>query len=456
MNSKPALKIEKPFGFESLPNDLTAEESLLSACVQSVEDSQSATDLLSDDDFYAGRHQQLFAAIKVVASNPNLNKSGPLDFSELVSVMTGMGIDKPAQYIIGLISDIPLAVNIAHTCGIIKEQAILRKAIGILHACTRDCMARNGNSAEVIDRLQQNILAIDAGQSAGNDLVHTDSLLEFAIEKWETASRASGLTGITSGFSDIDFITSGFQNSDLILLAARPAMGKTAAALNMAMAAAEDGNPVLFFSLEMSSYQLMTRLVSGKTGINSKRLQSGRLSSDDWAKVSEAAARIHASPLFISDTPNIHFSEFRRKLRIAFKKHGIRFAVVDYVGLMRGEMSYHNRVEEVASVSRAIKATARELNIPILVLSQLNRNLETRNNKHPILSDLRESGALEQDSDLVLMLYRDEVYNRDQNNPHRGKAEIEITKNRNGALGVVLLAFDATTTTFRDIYRETN
>ena len=450
---KSAPKPETPFGFESLPNNLTAEEALLSACIQSVEDSQAALDLLHVDDFYSTNHQRVFESVKAVVSNQALNKSGPLDFPELVSAMTAIDIENPVQYLTGLLYDVPLAGNIAHTCKTIREKAILRKTIGIISAGIRDCMACNCDAPEVIDRLQRNVLAIDAEHSGGNDPIQAGSLLESVIDKFEAASRASGITGVTSGFTDLDFITSGFQKSDMIILAARPAMGKTALALNTIKNAAEDGIPSVFFSLEMSNHQLMTRLISGETGINSKRLQSGRLSADDWEKVSEAAARIDSLPLYIDDTPNIHFSEFRRKLRIVYKRHGIKFAVVDYIGLMRGEMFYHNRVEEVASVSRAIKTAARELNVPILVLSQLNRNLEARSDKHPVLSDLRESGALEQDSDVVMSIYRDEVYNRAPENPHRGKADIEILKHRNGALGVVRLAFDAATTTFRNLYR---
>ena len=438
---------------EILPHDKTAEESLLSACIQCTDDAAKARDLLSPDDFYVTKHGRTFAAINSVLSNPGLNNSGPLDFPELAASMTRAGVDGPENFIAALLYEIPLAVNIEHTAGVIRQKAILRKIILIAHNGIKACLSCNGDSAEVVDSFQQKILSVEPAGSAGNDPVHVGELLNPTIDSYEAASRGKGLTGVTSGFPDIDVITCGFQASDMIVLAARPSMGKTALALNILHNAAKAGIPGLFFSLEMSRKQLVTRLISGDTGINSKRLESGKLSDDDWQHVNEAAERINHLPVYIDDTPNLHFAEVRRRIRIAFKKHGIRLAVIDYIGLMRGELSYHNRVDEVASVSRAIKATAKDLDIPILVLSQLNRNLESRSEKRPQLSDLRESGAIEQDADLVMLLYRDEVYNRKIDNPHRGKAEIEIAKHRNGACGVVLLQFNPPTTSFKSLFR---
>lgn len=453
MKSTPKSKTqeqEKPFGFESLPNDISAEESLISACFQSVEDTQAAIDFIAEDDFYLEKHKRIFAAIKTVASTQSVKKTGVLDYSGLVSAMSSQNIDNPASCIAAFLSEIPLAVNVEHTAQRIRQKAILRNAIHIAFAGVRECMSCNGNAPDVIDRLQQNMLGVGSIES-GNEPSHIGSLLVSAIERYEAAAMTNGITGVASGFQDIDYITSGFQPGDMIVLAARPGMGKTALALNVTKNAAAVGTPTLVFSLEMGKQQLVTRLISGETGINSRRLESGRLSPSDWDNITEASAYINELPIQIDDTPNLHYSELRRKLRIAYKKHGVRFAVIDYIGLMRGEMSYQSRVEEVSSISRAIKMTAKELNIPILVLSQLNRNLESRSDKHPMFSDLRESGAIEQDADVVMFLYRDEMYRKTDDN--MGKAEIEIAKHRNGACGVALMVFDATTTTFKNIYR---
>ena len=449
--TKPQAEFEKPFGLETLPNATIAEESLLSACFQSIEDTLTATDFISEDDFYLEKHRRIFTAMKKVATSHNARKTGMLDYAELISAMTGTNIDNPALYLAGLVADVPLAVNIEHTAGIIKQKAILRQTIGIAYAGVRECMSCNGDAPAVIDRLQQNILSVGSIETSGNDAVHVGSLFESAIDRYEAASLTTGITVVTSGYPDIDHITSGFQPGDMVILAARPGMGKTALALNIAQNAAESGTPVSFFSLEMGKNQLMTRLIAGETGINSRRLESGRLSTGDWDTLTGINQSISSLPLYIDDTADLHFSGFRRKLRIAFKKQGVRFAVIDYIGLMKGEMSYGNRVEEVSSVSRAIKMTAKELNIPILVLSQLNRNLEARFDKHPMLSDLRESGALEQDADVVMLLYREEMYKKTDET--RGTAELEIAKHRNGACGIARLAFDATVTTFKNLYR---
>jgi len=453
MKKKPSTNQEPPvgIGIESLPSATTAEESILSACFQSVEDTLTAMDFITEADFYLEKHRRAFSAMSKVAKSLTTGKAGMLDYSELVSVMSGMNIDSPASYLAGLLADVPLAVNVEHTAKTIRQKAILRKTIGVAYAGIKECMSCNGDAPEVIDRLQQNILGIESVESTGQEMVHVGSLLSDAIDRYEAASRTSGITGVTSGLSDIDMITSGFQPGDMIILAARPGMGKTSLALNISQKAAESGIPTSFFSLEMGEAQLITRLIAGESGINSRRLEAGRLSTEDWDKLSETTSLLSDIPLFIDDTSDLHYSEFRRKLRIAYKKQGVRFAVIDYIGLMNGEKSYQSRVEEVSSVSRAIKKTAKDLNIPILVLSQLNRQLESRMDKHPILSDLRESGALEQDADVVMMLYRDEMYKKTDEN--RGKAEVEIAKHRNGACGIASLVFDATTTTFKNSYR---
>jgi replicative DNA helicase len=261
-----------------------------------------------------------------------------------------------------------------------------------------------------------------------------------------------GVTGITTGFTDLDAVLGGLHKSDLIILAARPSMGKTSMALNIIE---NCGVPAMFFSLEMARNQLVDRMLSGKSGINLTKLVTGKLNGADWIEINNAAEAVSSLPILIDDSPSLHFSEIRRRARIAFKQIGIKLIVVDYLQLMRGNESKNgNRETEVSNISRALKAIAKELNIPVIALAQLNRDLEKRSNKRPELSDLRESGSIEQDADIVMFIYREEVYTK-ANTPEelKNKAEIIVAKHRNGPTGFAMLSFDKSTTTFRNLYR---
>ncbi len=267
----------------------------------------------------------------------------------------------------------------------------------------------------------------------------------------ERQGNKSLITGVTTGYTLLDHKTSGLQNSDLIILAARPGMGKTAFALNIARnAAMEAGVPVAIFSLEMSKEQLSMRMLSSEARLDSTRLRSGFISQEDWLRITEAASSLSNAPIFIDDSPVLTAMEIRAKARRLKLDKNVGLIIIDYIQLMQGRRSAERRELEISEISRALKALAKELNLPVVALSQLNRMLEQRSDKRPQLSDLRESGALEQDADVVTFIYRDEVYNKDENNPNKGKAEIIISKQRNGPIGMVPLVFLNTYTRFEN------
>jgi replicative DNA helicase len=267
----------------------------------------------------------------------------------------------------------------------------------------------------------------------------------------ERQGNKSLITGVTTGYTLLDHKTSGLQNSDLIILAARPGMGKTAFALNIARnAAMETGVPVAIFSLEMSKEQLSMRMLSSEARLDSTRLRSGFISQEDWLRITEAASNLSNAPIFIDDSPVLTAMEIRAKARRLKLDKNVGLIIIDYIQLMQGRRSAERRELEISEISRALKALAKELNLPVVALSQLNRMLEQRSDKRPQLSDLRESGALEQDADVVTFIYRDEVYNKDENNPNKGKAEIIISKQRNGPIGMVPLVFLNTYTRFEN------
>jgi replicative DNA helicase len=267
----------------------------------------------------------------------------------------------------------------------------------------------------------------------------------------ERQGNKSLITGVTTGYTLLDHKTSGFQNSDLIILAARPGMGKTAFALNIARnAAMEAGVPVAIFSLEMSKEQLSMRMLSSEARLDSTRLRSGFISQEDWLRITEAASNLSNAPIFIDDSPVLTAMEIRAKARRLKLDKNVGLIIIDYIQLMQGRRSAERRELEISEISRALKALAKELNLPVVALSQLNRMLEQRSDKRPQLSDLRKSGALEQDADVVTFIYRDEVYNKDESNPNKGKAEIIISKQRNGPIGMLPLVFLNTYTRFEN------
>ena len=366
-------------------------------------------------------------------------------------VASGLQREGLSASVIPELLETPMAIDIKRIAGIIKKKSILRKTISVSMAGIKDMMSCNDDALEVLDAFQQKILSIEISGESACEATSISDIVVDEIDRYEKAATMGDVTGIPTGLRDLDAVLGGLHQSDLDILAARPSMGKTSFAMNIA----ENSKvSVLIFSLEMSKNQLASRMLSGRAKINLSRLTTGKLHADDWERLNQAAGTVSEFPIYVDDSPALHFSEVKRRSRIAYKRYGIRLVIIDYLQLMRGDAGKNgNREAEIASISRALKALAKELSIPVLALSQLNRDLEKRSDKRPQLSDLRESGQIEQDADVVMFIYRDEVYNKDPNNPNRGKADIIVAKHRNGPIGYATVAFSPETTTFMDLYR---
>jgi len=435
------------------PQHIEAEESLLSAILVDNTALLEVVETLAPSDFYRTAHQKIFAAmsdlfnrgepVDVVTLNNNLKEKGQLE-----------AVGGPV-YLARLLDAVPLAVNAQHYARIVHDKAVLRRLIEKANAITKRCFQEQGGADDIIDFAEASIFEVTekkARQAFYPLSKLIDSNIDFLEEKQKNKSL---VTGVPTGFSHLDNLTSGLQNSDLIILAARPSMGKTALALNIARNAAVDaGVPVAIFSLEMSKEQLSLRLLCAEARIDSSRLRSGFFSMEDWERLTDAAGVLSAAPIFIDDSPSLSAMEVRAKARRLKMDKNIGLIIIDYLQLMQGRVSAERRDLEISEISRSLKALAKEINLPVIALSQLNRMLEQRNDRRPRLSDLRESGALEQDADVVAFIYRDEVYNKEENNPHKGTAEIILAKQRNGPTGEVLLTFLSVYTRFENMAPE--
>jgi replicative DNA helicase len=435
------------------PQHIEAEESLLSAILVDNTALLEVVETLTPSDFYRTAHQKIFAAmsdlfergepVDVVTLNNSLKEKGQLEV-----------VGGPA-YLARLLDAVPLAVNAQHYARIVHDKAVLRRLIEKSNAIAKRCFQEQGAAEDIIDFAEASIFEVTekkARQAFYPLSKLIDSNIDFLEEKQKNKSL---VTGVPTGFSHIDNLTSGLQNSDLIILAARPSMGKTALALNIARNAAVDaGVPVAIFSLEMSKEQLSLRLLCAEARIDSSRLRSGFFSMEDWERLTDAAGVLSAAPIFIDDSPSLSAMEVRAKARRLKMDKNIGLIIIDYLQLMQARGSAERRDLEISEISRSLKALAKEINLPVVALSQLNRMLEQRNDRRPRLSDLRESGALEQDADVVAFIYRDEVYNKEENNPHKGTAEIILAKQRNGPTGEVLLTFLSVYTRFENMAPE--
>lgn len=427
---------------QPMPHDTEAEASLLSACLLDEQSLVDSMDCLTQHDFYSDKHQKIFQCLKECAPR--------IEHSVFLAKLQASGLSATT---IVYLHETPMAIDIKTISGIIKDKANVRKAIELSMDGIKRLMSCNGDAAEALDAYQQRIIGMDISGDGQGEATHISAIISENVDRYEAAATMKGVTGISTGLGDLDFILGGLQPSDLIILAARPSMGKTALAMNIAT---KCGVPALVFSLEMSKSQLVDRCLSGKSKINLTKLTTGRLGANDWNDLNNAAEQVSELPVFVDDAPSLHFSEIRRRSRIAYKQHGIKLIVIDYLQLMRGDSGPKgNREAEISSISRALKAIAKELKIPVIALSQLNRELEKRANKRPELSDLRESGQIEQDADAVIFIYREEVYAKANTKPEdKGKAEIIVAKHRNGPTGHAIVQFVPETTTFRNLYRQ--
>jgi replicative DNA helicase len=447
----PAPKPSDPLNLP--PQNIEAEESLLSAILVDNTALLEVVEILAPQDFYRTAHQKIFAAISDL-----FNRGEPIDLVTLANGLKEKGHLEGvggAAYLARLVDTVPMAVNAQHYARIVHDKAVLRRLIEKANAITKRCFQEHGGTEEIIDFAEASIFEVTekkARQAFYPLSKLIDGNIDFLEEKQKNKSM---VTGVPTGFTHLDNLTSGFQNSDLIILAARPSMGKTALALNMARNAAVDaGVPVAIFSLEMSKEQLSLRLLCSEARIDSSRLRSGFFSMEDWDRLTDAAGVLSAAPIFIDDSPTLSAMEVRAKARRLKMDKNIGLIVIDYLQLMQGRASAERRDLEISEISRSLKALAKEISLPVIALSQLNRMLEQRTDKRPRLSDLRESGALEQDADVVAFIYRDEVYNKEEANPHKGTAEVILAKQRNGPTGDVLLTFLSAYTRFENMAPE--
>jgi len=443
--------VEKDLSLHKIPpQNLEAEESILSAILLDNSTLLDVLETLISEDFYRSAHAKMFAAITEL-----FEKNEPVDLVTLANILKEKGqLDEVggATYLAKLVDTAPLAVNAQHYARIIRDKASLRQLIERSNEIATRCFEDSGDVDDVIDFAEKAIFEI-AGNKNKKSFYPLSQIIGQNIDALEERQGNKTLvTGVSTGFSRLDNLTSGFQNSDLIILAARPSMGKTALALNIARNAAIDANtPVVVFSIEMSKEQLSMRMLCSEARIDSSRLRSGFFSREDWVSLTNAAEVLSDAEIYIDDSPDLSAMAIRAKARRLKMDKNIGLVIIDYLQLMKGRASAERRDLEISEISRSLKALAKELDIPVVALSQLNRKLEERHDKRPQLSDLRESGALEQDADVVAFIYRDDVYNKDENNPNKGIAELLLKKQRNGPTGEVKLTFISTYTRFEDL-----
>lgn len=432
------------------PQNVEAEQAVLGSILLKADAFGNVLEILKTTDFYKDSHRIIYETMIDL-----FEKNEPLDLLTVSNLLRDK--NKIEQiggtiYLATLTSIVPVTANIASYAKIIREKSILRKLISVNTDIAARCYEEQNDIDILVDEAEQAIFDI-AGTKSDQNFTPIKSIVPKAFAAVEQLyKRKELITGVPTGYAEIDKMTAGLQASDLIILAARPSMGKTSFAMNIAQhAALVEKTGVAVFSLEMSKEQLVMRLLSSVGRIDSQRIRTGKLRSEDWPKLTRAVGMLSEAPMFIDDTPAISVLEMRAKLRRLAAQHDIGLVVVDYLQLMRGRATIENRTQEISEISRSLKALAKEHNIPVIALSQLNRGLENRTDKRPMMADLRESGAIEQDADVICFIYRDEVYNKSEDNPERGIAEIIIGKQRNGPTGVARLTFIKEFTMFENM-----
>ncbi len=438
------------------PHNIEAEQAVLGGILTNLNVFSSLVDTLIADDFYSPAHVQIFSAFI------NLyNASTPIDLITTTDMLQRAGVLETiggASYIASLTDAIISSQNIFHYAKIIHNKAVQRKLIETATDIIGNCYELQTDVETLIDESEQAVFQISDSRTTSSYMSSSALVTKVFEELTERVGRGSKITGIRTGYYQFDDMTAGLQPSDLIIVAGRPSMGKTAFALNLAMrAACDDGKSTAIFSLEMSKEQLMMRMLGCCGRVDLSHLRTGSLDDADWKNLYKAAEIIKQAPIFIDDTPSISPLELRARCRRLKAEHDLQFVMVDYLQLMRGSFKTNSREQEISEISRSLKALAKELKIPVIALSQLNRQLETRDNKRPLMSDLRESGAIEQDADVIIFLYREDVYinkNRKEHEPMlplTNRAEIIIGKQRNGPTGTVELRYEGKYTVFDNL-----
>jgi len=423
------------------PQSVEAEQSVLGGLMLEGQAWDRVADKITEADFYRKEHRLIFRAIGALAE-----ESSPAD---VVTVSEWLDKHQELQnagglaYLASLANNTPSAANIGAYANIVRERAILRNLIQTATRIAGSAYSPEGQSAsDILDFAERSIFDIsEQGAHRRGGFAPLKTLLTRAVDRIDTLFRSeSAITGVSTGFKDLDDMTSGLQAGDLVIVAGRPSMGKTSLAMNIAENAAVGSKlPVAIFSMEMPGEQLAMRMMASLGRINAHKVRTGKLEDDDWPRLTHAIGLLAEAPMFIDDTPALTPLELRTRARRLKREHGLGLIVVDYLQLMQAPESSENRATEISGITRSLKGLAKELNVPLIALSQLNRSLEQRPNKRPVMSDLRESGAIEQDADVIVFIYRDEVYNEDSQD--KGTAEIIIGKQRNGPTGKVKLTF---------------
>ena len=435
-----------------LPHSAEAEQSVIGSMLMDRDAIIAASEIITPDEFYQHQYGVMFEAMVEL-----FNEGKPVDLVTLQDRLKEKDVPPEVsslEFVRDIITTVPTSANVRSYANIVHEKAVLRKLIKINEQIANTCYAGKEKLEDILAQTEKSLF--DLLQSrAGGDFVPIRQVALNVLEKIEVASRNPGsVTGIPTGFIDLDYKTSGMQPSDFILIAARPSMGKTAFVLNLVdYVAVRNHMPCMIFSLEMSKEQLVNRMLSMESNVDSQKLRTGSLTDADWDAVVEGIGIIGGSKLIIDDTPGISITELRSKCRKMKLEYGLSMVIIDYLQLMSGSgKSGDNRQQEISEISRSLKALARELNAPVVALSQLSRACETRQDHRPMLSDLRESGAIEQDADVVMFLYRDDYYNKDTDKPN--VAEVIIAKQRNGPIGTIELLWRPEYTKFVNMARD--
>ena len=441
--------MSKNLTFQSLnkiPNSIEAEIAVLGGLILDNESWEKIADILQVNDFYNEQHRKIYSCIvglvgdntpfDVVTINEKVNTSDDKSFS---------------TYLSEIINQTPSAANIKAYANIVREQSILRQLISVSNNLIEKSRDGGIDSKSLLDEAERTIFNIsEESQKTNSGFQDINKLVQESLKEIEKrAENGDAVTGGATGFTDFDNKTTGLQGGDLIIVAGRPSMGKTSFAMNLAEYASLKNDAVTaIFSMEMSGTQLSTRLISSMGRINQQKIRTGKLTDDDWPRLTNAIALLSKANIFIDDTPALTPTDIRARARRLKREKGLGLIVIDYMQLMQLSNNSENRATELSEISRSLKALARELDVPVVALSQLNRSLENRTDKRPIMSDLRESGAIEQDADLIAFIYRDEVYNEDS--PDKGKAEILVRKQRNGPIFTTTLTFLGECTRFEN------
>ena len=434
-----------------MPSSAETEQAVIGSILMDKDEMMNVADILVPDDFYQSEYRMIYQAMVQINS-----EGRPVDLVTVHEQLKSMNVPPEVSsldFMIEVVNSVATSANAKHYAKIVKEKSLLRKVIKVNETIMEECYAGHESADAILEETEKQLFKLLQSRGA-EDITPIKDVVMEAINRIEAASKQSGsVTGVPTGFTDLDYRTAGLQPSDMILIAARPSMGKTAFALNLAAhAACKKHITTAIFSLEMSKVQLVNRFLSMESSVSAQNLRTGNLSETEWEKLVEGASIIGNSGLVIDDTPGISISDLRSKCRkIKLEHDDLGLIIIDYIQLMTSNTRSESRQQEVSEISRSLKALARELNVPVVALSQLSRAVEQRPDHRPMLSDLRESGAIEQDADVVMFLYRDEYYKKDTDKP--GVAEVIIAKQRNGPVGTVELAWIGDTQRFANLER---